>query len=165
MNTQNEQNTQVKQPNSTQTGQAPSQTQDDSTLRLRRDFFRTLNLKFTISAFEYCARNDLELADLVQFSMKNHRDLVMLATPDLNYETAVNIVKQWMQEGYSMQMLHFLLIESAKVSGFFMQEEDKNALGVLATQDQNNVALVLQFLQGDLMNMMKDFQNLSQMEV
>jgi hypothetical protein len=148
-----------------------TQTVDDKALAKRKARFRALNLKFTMEAFEYCSRNDIDLATLVEFTPKNHRDLVMLSVPDLDFDRATEIMREWTQydateserekSGYTLQMLHLLCLDSAKSGGFFINKKDMEAMGQMVQQDPTNITLMLQFLHKDLSRMVAGADSLT----
>jgi len=120
-------------------------------LQKRRDLFRSFNLKYRIKALRYCADNNIDFSQLVATTPRNILLLLTIGNEEHSDTVANDILEQWLDAGYSFQVLHFLCIEQARKSGFFMNDQDKSALALAGRENPNNSALLMNLAQSELM--------------
>jgi len=123
----------------------------NSTLDRAREVFRTLNLRYTMKTFRFCAENGIVLDDLRDFTPKNHLDLVMLGTPNIDPEEAEAAIEKFLAEtDLGMPALHALCLEAAKAAGFFMKESDLNMVGELMKDKEDTLSLILPIMSREI---------------
>lgn len=123
---------------------------ENLTLKERRDKFLSLNIKYNMDTFEFCADNNIDLDVLRKFTPANLIMLVRAGIDGHKKEDAYKIIDEWRACGYSLPLLHiFCLTHAQENGGFFMQVQDLNNIPQMISS-QDELTLILPTVEQDI---------------